>query len=348
MTPKRRALSAALPLAGAVWLLAPWPAAQAPGAAAPGRLPGVSPSAATPLKRVGILTMTASPASFTEGLAALQQGLLGLGWQEGKNIEYLVSYAGSEGNDVEARAAALVARTIDLLVTTGTPAALAARRATQTLPIVVTSVSNPVASGLVASLGRPGGNVTGLANQLEEAVVKQVELLHELLPAARRFAIVLNDANPTHAGWWPAMQQACAAMGLVALRVTANAPAQIAGLREQLTQLRAQAVLVAGDAMFVGERHRLHEQLQATRLPVAYQFRQHVEAGGLMSHGLDIVAMLHYCAKYVDKILRGAKPADLPVEQPTQFRLTINLRAAQAIGLTVPPSLLLRADEVIR
>jgi putative ABC transport system substrate-binding protein len=226
--------------------------------------------------------------------------------------------------------------------------ALAAQRATKTIPIVIANVSNAVGAGLVASLAKPGGNITGITGQQEEVLGKLIGILHEVTPGARRIAILLNETNPAHAVFWAGAQSACAALDLVALRVVASAPAQLGAAVEQIVRQRSQAVVVLSDGMYYAERAKLQALMQTTRLPVAYALRDHVIAGGLLSYAADLAANWRYAAKYVDKILKGAKPADLPIEQPTKFELVINLKTAKALGLTIPQSLLLRADEVIQ
>ena len=199
-------------------------------------------------------------------------------------------------------------------------------------------VANAVGAGFVASLAKPGGNITGFTSQQEEVLGKLIGILHEVAPGARRIAILLNESNPTHAAYWAGAQSACAALDLVALRVVASTPAQLGAAVEQIVRQRSQAVVVTSDAMYFTERAKLQELMQTTRLPVAYGLRDHVVAGGLLSYGSDLAANYRNAAKYVDKILKGAKPADLPVEQATKFELVINLKTAKALGLTIPQS----------
>ena len=222
------------------------------------------------------------------------------------------------------------------------------QRATKTIPVVMANVSNAVGNGFVASLARPGGNITGITNLYEEVLGKLIGILHEVAPGARRIAILLNESNPSHAAFWAGAQSACAALDLVALRVVASTPAQLGTAVGEIVRQRSQAVVVVSDGMYFAERAKLQELMQTTRLPVAYGLREHVVAGGLLSYASDLAANYRYAAKYVDKILKGAKPADLPVEQPTKFELVINTKTAKALGLTIPQSLLLRADEVIQ
>jgi len=224
----------------------------------------------------------------------------------------------------------------------------AAQRATKTVPIVMTSVPNPVGNGFVASLAKPGGNITGIAAQQEEVLSKVIGTLHEVAPGARRIAILLNESNPSHGVFWAAAQSACAALGLVALRVSTNAPGELGHAVEQIVRQRSQAVVVVQDPVYFSERAKLQELMRATRLPVAYGLREHVVAGGLLSYAADLAANLRYAAKYVDRILKGAKPADLPVEQAGKFDLVINLKTAKTLGLTIPQSVLLRADELMQ
>ena len=177
---------------------------------------------------------------------------------------------------------------------------------------------------------------------------KVIGFLHEVVPGARRIAILLNENNPPHAAYWASAQSACAALDLVALRVVASTPAQLGAAVEQIVRQRAQAIVVTSDAMYFTERAKLQELMQTTRLPAAYELRDHVLAGGLLSYGYDSAANHRNSAKYVDKILKGARPADLPVEQATKFDLVINLKTAKALGVTIPKDMLLRADEVIQ
>jgi putative ABC transport system substrate-binding protein len=280
--------------------------------------------------------------------AAFTQGMNDLGWLEGKNVEYRFAYADGAVDRLDARASELIAQKVEVIVAVSPAATRATQRATKTIPIVMASVSNAVDNGFVASLARPGGNSTGTTNQQEEVLGKLIGALHEVTPAARRIAILLNESNPSQAAYWAAAQRACAALDLVALRVVASAPAQFGAAIEQIARQQSQAVVVVRDGMYLNERTKLQELMQTSRLPVAYGFRDHVIAGGLFSYAADPVVDFRYAAKYVDKLLKGAKPADLPIEQPTKFELVINLRTAKALGLTIPQSLLLRADEVIQ
>jgi putative ABC transport system substrate-binding protein len=299
------------------------------------------------IRRVGWLTI-GSQATGAYLLAALKVGMNDLGWQEGKNIEYRIVYADGDMNRLGASASELISQKVDVIVVGNAPAARALQQATKTIPIVMANIADPVGNGLVASLAKPGGNLTGIANLSDEVLGKLVGVLHEATPSARRVAIVLNETNPLHPVFWAASRDACAAFGLVALRVIASAPAQLATVVEEIVRQRSQAVVVVTDAMYYTERVRLQELMQTTRLPVAYVLREHVVAGGLLSYGADLNRNYRHAASFVDKILKGAKPADLPVEQATTFDLVINLKTAKALGITIPQTLLLRANEVIQ
>ena len=296
-------------------------------------------------RRVGILEVL-SESVAAHRRAAFEQGMRELGWLEGRSIEYRFAYAESDVSRLDALVGELIARKVEVIVVGAGPSARAAQRATKAVPIVLVNVSNVVANGFAASLARPGGNITGITT-ISEVLGKQIQLLHEATPLARRFAILLNDTNPSYAASWAIAQSACATLNLLALRVVASAPAQLGPAVEQIVSQRSQAIVVVTDPVYTSERLKLQELLQATRLPVAYGLREHVVAGGLLGYGSNFAANWHYAAKFVDKILKGAKPADLPIEQPTRFELVINLKTAKTLGITIPQSLLLRADEVV-
>ena len=302
---------------------------------------------ATTIRRVGWVSL-GSGTSPAELYAAFKQGMHDLGWLEGKNVAYLATYADGDANRLDVLASELIRQNVDVIVVGNATSTRALQRATKTIPIVMASINNAVGNGFVASLAKPGGNITGIAVLQDEVLGKLIGILHEVAPGARRVAILLNEGNPNHAVFWAAAQSACAALDLVALRVVANVPAQFGPASEQMVRQRSQAVVVVSDPIYVNERVELQRLLQPTRLPVAYAWREHVAAGGLLSYGVDLTATFRHAAVYVDKILKGAKPADLPVEQPNKFDLVINLKTAKALGLTIPRPLLLRADEVIQ
>ncbi len=294
--------------------------------------------------RVGFLTNIAIPVDL---LAAFREGLRELGYREGQNL--VVEYRSAEGRYERLLdlAAELVRLDVDVIVAGGTPAPIAARRATSTIPIVITNHGDPVGSGLVASLARPGGNVTGLSIVTPELFGKHLQLLKEAVPRISRVAVLSNPSNPIH-GRMSREAEAAARSVDVQLRILeARAPSDLARAFSAMTRQKAGALIILGDAMFFEQRRRIAESALGSRLPAMAAQREFAEAGSLMAYGANLRENVRRAATYVDKILKGAKPADLPVEQPTKFELVVNLRTAKALGLTIPPSVLLRADEVI-
>jgi len=299
------------------------------------------------IHRVGFLAFS-SEATNAHLRAAFTQGMRDLGWLEGKNVEYRFVYGDGDVDRLDTLARELIKQRVDVIVVGSSQSAAAAHRATKTVPLVIAGVGNAVGAGLVASLAKPGGNITGFTSQQDEVLGKLIGILHEIVSGARRIAILLNESNPLHAAYWARAQGACAALDLVALRVVASTPAQIGAAVEQMVRQRSQAVIVTSDSMYFTERAKLQELMQTTRLPVAHALRDNVVAGGLLSYGYDAAANYRNAAKYVDRILKGARPADLPVEQATKFDLVINLKTAKSLGITIPKDILLRADEVIQ
>jgi putative tryptophan/tyrosine transport system substrate-binding protein len=320
--------------------------ALAAGLGLPGLQRLASAQAPATLRRIGVVTIGAPAAGATED--PFKAGMRDLGWVEGRNIEYRTAYAHGDTNRLDALVRELLAQQVEVIVTSSAVSTRAAQRVTKTVPIVMTFSVDAVGNALVASLARPGGNITGISNQLEDVFGKLIENLHTIAPQAGRMAFLLNESNPSHAAYWAAAQRTCSRLGLLAQRTTANAPGGFGAAVAHVMAQRAQAVVVHADPVFSAQRSLLHDKLRPAKLPVAFSLREDVLAGGLLSYGPDLSASFRYAAKYVDKILQGAKPADLPVEQPTKFDLVINLKTANALGLTVPPSLLLRADEVIQ
>ena len=249
---------------------------------------------------------------------------------------------------LDALANELIRQNVELIVAASSAGTRAAQRATKTIPIVMVAVSNAVDSGFVASLAKPGGNITGVSNQREEALRKLIEILHEVLPEARRIGILLNERNPSYRTLSAAAQSACSALNLVALPVAASVREKLAGAIAEIARQQSQAVVVVPDPVYLNERTKLQELMQATRLPAAYGLRDHVFEGGLLSYAADLASNYRSAARYVDRILKGAKPAELPVEQPTKYELIVNLKTARALGIAIPKSVLLRADEVIQ
>ena len=299
------------------------------------------------IRRIGWLSI-GSKDSPTDLYVAFKQGMRDLGWQEGTNVEYQFLYADGKLDRLDAMAGEFVRRAVDIIIVSNPLTTRAAQKATKSIPIVMTGVSDPVSHGFVPSLARPGGNITGVVSVPEEVQGKLIEILHEIAPRARRIAVLLNESNPNRVALWSAAQDACSALNLVAQRVAVDTLSQFGAAVDQIVALRAQAVVVVADPMFLNERVKLQTLMQTTRLPVAYSLRQHVLGGGLLSYSADLAELLRYAAKYAHRILMGAKPEDLPVEQPTRFELVINLKTAKDLGLTIPQSVVARADEVIQ
>jgi putative ABC transport system substrate-binding protein len=305
---------------------------------------------AAKIARIGYLA--ANRAASPHMAEAFLQGLRDLGYVEGRNV--VIEYRDAEGKfeRFPALAAELVALKVDVIVTGGgTPTALAAKQATKTIPIVFTSAADPVTSALVTSLARPGGNVTGLSALTPELVGKGLEQLTQAVPGVSRAAVLWQPGGlgeRTEKDMLKGAEVAAQALGMRLQIVEARGPADIDRAFSDMTRARAGALTVLGSGMFFNERRRLVDLAAKNRLSAVYTSREYVDAGGLMSYGPNLADLLRRAATYVDKILKGAKPGDLPVEQPTKFELVINLKAAKALGLTIPRSLLQRADEVIQ
>ena len=308
----------------------------------------LSPSAQPPAKmaRIGYLSPTSGlqPAG-----AAFQQGLRDLGWMEGQNITVEYRWAAGQVEQLAALAVELAQLPVEVIVTVGAATA-AAQRATPTIPIVFVGVGDPVASGLVRSLAQPGGNITGIANWNDVLMGKRLELLKEIVPGLSRVVALWYKAQAT-SGMPRALRELEQAAGALALPLHIVEVQGLQALEEvgsALTTTQADALMVVPSALFFQQRTRLVEFMAQHRLPAMYEGREFVEAGGLIAYGPSLPALWRRAAHYVDKILKGTKPADLPVEQPTQFELVINLKTAKALGITIPPTLLFQADEVIQ
>jgi putative ABC transport system substrate-binding protein len=305
--------------------------------------------AAKAVPRIAFLGL--NPGANLHLRAAFLQGLRDLGYVEGRNV--VIEYRSAEGKieRLPALAAELVALKVDVIVTGGgTPTALATKQATRTLPIVFTSASDPVRDGLVASLARPGDNVTGLSNLSPELVGKCLEQLKQAVPGVTQVAILWQpDAAGEHTDkdMLQGADVAARALGVRLQFVKAHGPADFDRAFLEMIKARAGALAVWGGAIFNSERRRLVDLAAKHRLPTVYPSRDFVDGGGLMAYGANLADLFRRAATYVDKILKGAKPSDLPVELPTKFELVINLKTAKALGLTIPPSLLARADQVI-
>ena len=278
--------------------------------------------------------------------AAFVQRLRELGWVEGHNLAIDYRWAEGRSERYAEIAAEFVRLKVDVIVTVTTPVALAAKQATSVIPIVFAAVSNPVGTGLVPSLARPGGNVTGLSNLISDTGSKKLQFLREVVPGLGRLAIIANVSNPAVVLELDEVQAAARTLGLEVAISEVRRVDDIAYAFDALKG-RADALYVCADPLTYTNRIRINTLALGMRLPTMHGIREYVEAGGLMSYGVNILDQFRRNAEYVDKILRGAKPGDLPIEQPTKFDLVINLTTAKALGLEVPPSLLARADEVI-
>jgi putative ABC transport system substrate-binding protein len=296
--------------------------------------------------RVGILSPIFSAASPQMG--AFREGLRALGYIEGQNV--ILEFRTAEGRfeRLPDLAVELIRLKVDVIVTGGPPAPKAAKQATSTIPIVFAVEGDPVAEGLVASLAQPGGAVTGLSSLAPELVGKQLELLREAAPSISRVAVLQNPDDQSHPGMLRQAEAASRALGVRLQVLQARSPAEIDAAFTAIARQRADSLLVLRDPLFLAQRTRTVALAAKSRLPAVYGLREEAEAGGLMSYGANLAALYRRAAAYVDKILKGAKPADLPVEQPMRFELVVNLKTAKALGLSFPPSILIRADQVIQ
>jgi putative ABC transport system substrate-binding protein len=279
-------------------------------------------------------------------LAAFRQGLSETGYVEGQNVAIEYRFAESRYDRLPALTADLVGRKVDVIMAVSNASALAAKSATSAIPIVFTGV-DPVERGLVASLARPGGNLTGVSVMTTELLPKRLELLSELVPQARVIALLVNPNNPSTEVMIRDVQEAARAKGLQLTILKAGTEGEIDAAFASLVQLHAGALLMGSDPFFVGRRGQLVELASRHAVPAMYEMRAFAASGGLISYGTSLTGTFRLAGNYAGKILKGAEPADLPVQQPTRFELVVNLKTAQALGLTVPPSILARADEVI-
>ncbi len=280
-------------------------------------------------------------------LAAFQQGLRDLGYVEGETIVIEQRYAAGRFERLPELAAELVRLKVDVLLVGGEAATLAAKKATSAIPIVIVTVADPVGIGLVASLAHPGGNVTGLSDLHADLVPKRLQLLKEVVPSASRVAVLLNPANPSHPLQLKGLQAGAAALGVTLFSLEVKGSEDIDRAFATMRKERPGGLFVLGDRVIGTHRRRIGKLAIKSRLPATATNRGWVEAGFLMSYGTIFPDQYRRAATYVVKILKGAKPADLPVEQPTRFELVINGKTAKALGLTIPPSVLLRADQVV-
>jgi putative tryptophan/tyrosine transport system substrate-binding protein len=297
------------------------------------------------LPTIGFL-VAGTPSTYGLWFAALVERLRELGWIEGRNVAIEYRWAEGRNERYEEIAAEFARLKVDVIVTVTSPAALAAKQATAVIPIVFAAASDPVGTGLVASLARPGANVTGLSNQVSDTGGKKLEFLREVVPGLRQLAVMANVTNPAVVLEKGEVQAAARKFGLEITTSDIRRVEDIASTFDALKG-RADALYVCADPLMNTHRVRINTLALGVRLPTMHGFRDYVEAGGLMSYGPNIPDLFRRAGDYVDKILRGAKPADIPVEQPTKFDFVINLTTAKALGLKIPEAVLLRADEVI-
>jgi putative ABC transport system substrate-binding protein len=285
--------------------------------------------------------------SSSRSYAALQQGMRDLGYAEGK--DFVLEWRSVEGKyeRFSEIMAELVRLKIDVIVTGVTAALPALQRATSTIPIVMAYSTDPVGNGLVASLARPGGNITGLAGSSDDSSPKQLELLTTVIPNVSRIALLGNPDTETYSSVLKRAQEAAQKVGLSIVPIEARNPLEIENAFAVLAKERISAIMVASDAIFFGQRQRIAELALNNRLPTMFSLREYAQAGGLMSYGENIADFFRRSAFYVDKIFKGAKPGELPIDQPTRFNLVINGKTANALGITIPPQLYIFADEVI-
>jgi putative ABC transport system substrate-binding protein len=325
---KRRQFITLLGGAAVVWPLA-----------ARGQQPGTRPT-------IGYLG-SGTPLTDSQWVAAFVQRMRELGWVDGRNVAIEVRWAEGRSERFAEIAAKLVRLKVDVILTHNTPPVLAAKQATSVIPIVFASAGDPVGNGIVTSLARPGGNVTGLSSQTSDTAGKRLQLLREIVPGLRRLAIIGNVGNPLTVLETDEVQAAARTLGLEVATLDIRRADDIAPAFDTLKD-RADALYLCGDPLLTTNRVRINTLALGARVPTMSVFRQNVEAGGLMSYGPNFADMFRRAADLVDKILRGTKPGDIPVEQATKFDLTINLTTAKVLGLTIPESFLLRADEVIQ
>jgi putative ABC transport system substrate-binding protein len=301
----------------------------------------------TTVHRIGWLSAGAPYADLD--IEAFRQGLRALGYVEGQNMVLESRYAAGRAEQLPALAAELVQRQVDVLVAGGSAAIHAAQQATHTIPIVMAVAYDPIGKGFVASLAQPGGNITGLSWLGAELLGKRLELLKETVLQSTRIAVLANPANPAYQDNMDNLTVAARALGLHLHVVEVRRAEELDTAFAAMTSAGDDALIVLEDSLVLSTLGgRIAERAATARLPAMYGWRRHVDAGGLMSYGPSMQDMQHRAAVYVDKILKGAKPADLPVEQPTKFELVLNLKTAKALGLTIPPTILFQADEVIR
>jgi putative tryptophan/tyrosine transport system substrate-binding protein len=298
--------------------------------------------------KIGVLSGSSRSTSGGSRLELIRQGLHELGYVEGKNITIVYRSAEQKFERLPALVDELIGLKVDVLVMSSTPSALAAKKATSTIPIVFIGVSDPVAAGLVDSLPRPGGNVTGFTAMTSELAGKRLELLKETVPKLSRVAVLWDPRDPNAAGSWKESQIPARELNLQLHSMEVSSSDRYENAYKEAIKAGSAAVAVAGSAVAVSNRKQIADLAARNQLPAIYHRGDFVDGGGLMSYGANQIEPYRRVAVYVDKILNGAKPADLPVEQPIKFEFVINLKTAKQIGLTIPPNVLVRANKVIK
>ena len=301
------------------------------------------------VSRIGILSARSrsTPANPEPYFGAFVQGMRELGYVEGKNLAIEWRYADGKHERLPGLAAELVRMKVEVIVSHATPGTEALQRATNTIPIVMTSFSDPVGGGFAKSLARPGGNITGLSIMTVDLSTKQLELLKIMLPALSRVALVMDPGMSFHPAVLRSVQAAAQTMGIQVVPVQTGNPQEIERVFEKMAREGVNAAILAASSLYTQQRRQIAELEVKHRVPTINPARENVEAGSLMSYGTNIADSYRRAATYVDKILKGARPGDLPIEQPTTFHLAINAKTAKVLGLRIPPELRLRADEVI-
>ncbi len=300
------------------------------------------------LHRIGILDQSSADSGRLDWWKAFRERLRELGYIEGQQVAYESRFVGGKAEQVRAFAAELVKLKVDLIVTAGTPAAAAAKQATSEIPIVMTTGTDPVAVGLVKNLARPGGNLTGVTSITSVLSGKRVELLKVFVPGVSRVGLLLDESNPASRLAARETEATAAALGMTVIAHDISSPAGYDDVFKALRHERAQAVIVISSATTFSQRKRLAELAVKHHLAAVTGSREYAQAGGLISYGTDYPHLFRRAAEYADKIFKGARPGDLPIELPSKFELVVNLKTAKALGIKIPQSVLVRADEVIQ
>lgn len=287
-----------------------------------------------------------SASMYSNRTDGLREQLRTLGYIEGKNLAIEYAYGNGDYDSLTRIAAEAVTRNPDLIIAAATPAIRAVQQATKTIPVVMAPATDPVGSGFIQSLARPGGNITGVANMSLDLSAKSFEFLRTIAPKARRIAVLMTN-NPSHPAQFKNIQEAAKGQDVTLAAVTVTDAKQIDASALQMTREKIEALLVIADPLLISERKRIAELAAKLRLPAVYQSSEHVDAGGLLSYGADLKGLTARAAYYADRIFKGAKPAELPVEQPTTFELAVNVKAANALGIKVPYSIFILATKVI-